>query len=67
MIIKNGDIVKNVLLVDDGTLDTVFKIDGKELRYNSDYVSRTNIGGPTNQAYEKALEDFLDDLNYEEQ
>lgn len=62
MIIKSGDIIKDVILVDDGTLDTVFEIDGKLLRYDSEYIERTLKGGPTKAAYEQALEDFLDDL-----
>jgi hypothetical protein len=66
MIIKNGDIIKEVSLIDDGTLDTVFKIDGKELRYDSEYIERTIAGGLTKSAYEMALDDYLDDLNLEE-
>lgn len=66
MIIKNGEIIKDVQLIDDGTLDTVFKIDGKELRYDSEFVERTINGGPTKAAYERALEDFLDELNQED-
>jgi hypothetical protein len=66
MIIKNGDIVKEVRLIDDGSLDTVFMIDGIELRYDSEYIERTLVDGPTESAYERALEDYLDDLNNEE-
>lgn len=65
MIIKNGEVIKDVQLVDDGTLDTVFRIDGKEFRYDSETVERTLQDGPLKSAYERALEDFLDDLAQE--
>lgn len=66
MIIKNGEVIKDVQLVDDGTLDTVFKIDGKVLRYDSEFIERTLANGPTKAAYERALDDYLDELNQEE-
>ena len=65
MISKNGEVIKEVRLIDDGTLDTVCMTDGKEFRYDSETVERTITEGPLKSAYERALEDFLDDLNQE--
>lgn len=56
----------NVELVDDGTLDTVFKINGVILRYDSEYIERTEANGPTKLAYQRVLDDYLNDLAQDE-
>ena len=55
---------KHIVLVDDGTLDTVFNIDGRRFAYDSDSVSR-NAQGPTRESYQMALDDYMDDLAQE--
>ena len=48
------------LLIDDGTLDTVVTVDGKEYRFDSEYVARRQDGSIPAHELERLLDDAID-------
>lgn len=64
MDITRDGVTYSVYLEDDGSLDTVFSINGHILRYDSEGIR--NEDGPTNEAFEQALDDYLENRAYDE-
>ncbi len=59
---KHGDHKHEVFLLDDGTLDTVISVDGKEQRYSQEFASgfRNRWGGMTFGGLRAMAEDACD-------
>jgi len=51
----------DVQLLDDGTLDTVLSVNGKEYRFDSEYA-RTDDGQIRDDVVYDAIEAYLDDV-----
>lgn len=51
-----------VCLVDDGTLDTVFTVNGKTYRFDSEYMRDEITGAVSEEAITKCVETYLEDM-----
>jgi hypothetical protein len=49
-------------LADDGTLDTVLLVDGKEYRFDSDYVARLPDGTIPARELERLFDEVIDEI-----
>ena len=54
--------VKNVCLVDEGTLDTVFLVNGKRIAFDCNYAIqwRDKDGDFTDEGYKQAINEAID-------
>lgn len=64
MKIQKGSKIYTVYLVDDGTLDTVFTVNGYEIRYDSEYVRDEK--GVFLASFEQAVNDYINDESLKE-
>lgn len=55
----------NCALTDDGSLDTVFTINGREYRFDSEYVARVPSGYVPAHEIERICRDLIDE-NWDE-
>ncbi len=62
MIVDSGDRAYSVLLLDDGTMDTVISVDGIEHRFDGDYASeyRDEDGAMTVEGLEALGRDAIE-------